>query len=295
MSDPAGGSTRWELLRALGAIATLDAASSDPLCDALDLPRWDPAEHTGLFVLGLVPYASVYLGAEGGLGGDAAEAVAGIWRALGLQPPSEPDHLGSLLGLYAELGEAGEVCATDAARRRLAHARTTVLFEHLWSWVPGYLRAAAGLPGGGPWASLLLTALAEEAAVALGAGPPPGLPAALRDAPGPIDPEGSVGDLLDAVVAPVRAGFVLTRADLVAAGRQAGIGVRLGERRYALRAMLDQDGDATLAWLADHARRWETAHRRQVPDTLSGRWWAERAATSAAVLGSLAPAAPSVR
>jgi hypothetical protein len=38
-------------------------------------------------VLNCPPYAAVYLGAEGGFGGEAADRVAGFWRAIGVPPP----------------------------------------------------------------------------------------------------------------------------------------------------------------------------------------------------------------
>ena len=62
-------------------------------------------------MLNCPPYASVYLGPDGALGGEGADRAAGFWRASGLTPPAEPDHLTALLALYASLGEA-------AARRR---------------------------------------------------------------------------------------------------------------------------------------------------------------------------------
>ena len=40
------------------------------------------------------------------LGGEAADRVAGFWRALGREVPGEPDHLSALLGLYAGLADA---------------------------------------------------------------------------------------------------------------------------------------------------------------------------------------------
>ena len=64
----------------------------------------------------------VYLGAEGMLGGAARDRVAGFWRALGLVPPAEPDHLAALLGLAAALADAS---ATSASPRRAAARRGT--------------------------------------------------------------------------------------------------------------------------------------------------------------------------
>src|SRR5262249_10139304 len=63
----APSAARWELLRALGAVAG-DPADARATCGALGLLGPGNAEHTEVFVLNCPPYASVYLGAEGGLG-----------------------------------------------------------------------------------------------------------------------------------------------------------------------------------------------------------------------------------
>ena len=57
---------------------------------ALGLPIPTPASYTDVFVLNCPPYASTYLGPEGGIGGDAADRVAGFWRAIAVSPPAEP-------------------------------------------------------------------------------------------------------------------------------------------------------------------------------------------------------------
>ena len=45
--------------------------------------RSSDAEHTEVFVLNCPPYASVYLGPDGALGGEGADRAAGFWRASG--------------------------------------------------------------------------------------------------------------------------------------------------------------------------------------------------------------------
>ncbi len=276
---PAG---RFELLRALGELSSTSPAASAAVSRALGLEAMSAADHTRVFVLDLPPFASIHLGAEGKLGGEGADRVAGLWRALGLTPPADPDHLAVLLGLYAELAEASRGCRTEAARRRLEHARTVLLAEHLASWLPGYLIAASGYPAVAAWAALTAAALRRELEEV---GVPEQLPVALRDAPpGPARASGA-GDLLDALVAPLRAGFVLTHQDLEDAGATTGLGVRRGERRYALQAMFDQDPLATCGWLADHALRWSSAHRES--DGPFARWWASRARETASALADL--------
>lgn len=280
---------RAELLRALGAYCAAATGDSAALARALSLPVLNAEEHTRLFVLGLPPYASIHLGAEGMIGGDAAANVAGFYRALELTPPPEPDHLAALFGLCAHLEDAEARCRTAAAAERLRHARAALVGEHLSSWLGGYLDAVAADPLGAPWAQLCRRALVEERAI-LGetlVGAP--LPSALRDAPAPIGPDIVIADLLGALVAPVRIGFVLTGTDVAAIAAGVGAGLRRGERRFQLRSLLEQVPAATLIALGAHAGR--AAGRHSAHSLLAGEatahWWAERARHSAAVLGAL--------
>jgi hypothetical protein len=264
---------RWELLRALGAVAGLPEDARSMLA-ALGIEGCDDAAHASVFVLNCPPYASVYLGAEGGLGGVAGDRVAGFWRVLGMPPPDPADHLTGLLSLYAQLGEAGA---------ELAHVRSALLSEHLWPWLPGYLDAVAelGVPALAAWAGVLAEALGAELSAAER---PPGLPAALREAPPPAGADCGVGELLDTLIAPVRGGMILTRRAVAAGAGRAGAGHRIGERRFALRAMLEQEPAGTCAWLACEAERWSARHLARWPDDPVQQWWAARAAGTAALL-----------
>jgi TorA maturation chaperone TorD len=292
---------RHELLRALGAVASSPPPHCHPAAAALRLPAPTAAEHTGIFVLSAPPHAAIYLGAEGKLDGEGLDRAAGFWRALRLPPPPDADHLGALLMLYAELGDAEAAARGQRARDQLQRARAALLWEHLWSWAPGYLTAVQRLdtPSLGPWARLTLRALAREARLAPA---PAALPLALRAAPAALGPAGATsggapvsttgdagGQLLDALLAPVRSGVLLTRQDLRAAATAAEAGCRLGERRYTLQAMLDQDATATLGWLSDFARQWAGWHARQQPAAGPDprHWWADRAARTAAALSEL--------
>ena len=292
-ASPAGA--RPELLRALGSVAVSPPPHCVPVMASLGLPAPTAAEHTGVFVLAAPPHAAIYLGEPGQLGGEALDRVAGFWRAIGLRPPPDADHLGALLMLYAELADAQAATHRETTRDRLRHAREALLFEHIWSWAPGYLTAVTrlGVPSLAAWARLARSALGAEARRAA---PPAALPLALRTAPAPVGsaPGSSAavssaaepGQMLDALLAPVRSGVLLTSADLRAAAAAAGLGYRVGERRYALRAMLDQDAAATLAWLSGHASRWAALHAAQQPVVGPDprRWWARRAARTARTL-----------
>ena len=247
----------------------------------------DAAAHTDLFCLELPPYASIHLGAEGMLGGEARHRIAGTWRALGFTPPAEPDHLAALLGLYAALVDA-ESHATDPARKVLRReARRAVLWEHLLTWVPGYAAACAviGTSDYRIWAQALQAALLSEAAQLDSSEGRSGerLPAPLRDAPPPVlaDPD-DLDAMLDEVLVPIRSGVIITRRDLAAAARSLGLGLRLGERRFVLSALAAQDPAALCQWLSAHARTWTEQHRSLVPSLgATARFWQDRSAALA--------------
>ncbi len=290
---------QWELLRALGAIAD-NPADARTTSAALGLPSPGPAEHTEVFVLNCPPYAAVYLGPDGSLGGPAADRAAGFWRALGLTPPAEPDHLAALLGLYAGLGEAAAGARRAATRDALARARSALLAEHLWPWLPGYLDAVTSLATGAlpAWAGLARQAVTAERATAAPGQPPAAtrLPLALRAAPPPPRPGQPLSDLLTSLVAPASSGIILTRARLAQGAAHAGVGHRIGERRFTLRAMLEQDAPATLGWLSREADSWSARHASRAPRDVTSQWWSRRAARTARVLrdavAALGPPAP---
>jgi hypothetical protein len=77
-----------ELLRALAALAEPPSEAQERVAPALGLAAPDAAAPTEVFTLQLPPYASVYLGGEGMLGGEARDRVAGFLRALGVTPPA---------------------------------------------------------------------------------------------------------------------------------------------------------------------------------------------------------------
>jgi hypothetical protein len=277
--------TAPDLFRALGVLCEPPDPTHRRIAEALGLPGPpSPADHTELFGFQLVPYASVYLGAEGMLGGEAADRVAGFWRALRLAPPPEADHLAALLGLYATLGEA-ERGEPDPARRALwLQARRAMLWEQLLTWAVAYARAVAGSapPFHAAWAELLERTLLAEAA---DLEPPASPPLHLRDAPGLPEPDEDAGTLVGALLAPVRSGLILTRRDLARGAGSLGLGLRIGERAFVLRSMLSQDPRATLGWLAGAAAGWAARHRRtEAALGEIGRHWRERAEATLARL-----------
>ena len=216
------------------------------------------SEYGDVFLFQLYPYASVHVGAEGMMGGDARQRVAGFWSALGRTPPAEPDHLCALLALYASLSEEeGLEGAQDAL---LEQSRAALLHEHIGPWLPHYLARVQELASGfySSWAELLSQLFAAEAGRA---GHPEYLPLHLREAPGLPDPREEGGDaFLGGLLATVRTGTILTRADLASIAGVLDLGLRAGERRYALASLLSQEPAGVLVALAAEARRQGQMH-----------------------------------
>lgn len=277
-----------ETLRALAVLAEPPSDGHAHVARALGLPG-EPsrADYTSCFVFQLYPYASVYLGAEGMLGGEARDRVAGFWRAVHLSPPAEPDHLSTLLAFYASLGEAAQQEREPLRRDALVQARRALLHEHLASWLPAYLLKLdlIASPLYRAWGKLLGDVLREE--VRATGGELDRLPRHLAEAPALPGPDAGLRELLQTLLAPARTGMVLVRDDLRRAARQLGLGARTGERRFVLESMLAQDAPATLGWLAEEARLWARWHG-PASGGATGRHWAARAARSADWLDELA-------
>jgi hypothetical protein len=72
------------------------------------------------------------------------------------------------------------------------------------------------------------------------------------------------------------------QADLARAAGTLGLGLRAGERRFALRNLLAQDARAVLTWLADEARSQSARYAGALAP-----WWRMRAEAGAAWLGAL--------
>lgn len=284
-----------ELFRALGALCEPPTDESVEICRLLELggPP-DPGDYEDLFLFQLYPYASVYLGPEGKVGGEARDRVAGFWRALELDPPAEPDHLALMLGLYARLAELEAEASDERARRGWRHARMAWFWEHLASWLPVYLLRVTEI---GPdvyraWADTLVRALADAAT---DLGPPAELPLQQREAPGLDDPRragdsGGGAAFLEQLLSPARTGFVLVGSDLAGAAAELELALRAGERRFVLEALLAQESVATLDWLAGFA---DAGARRLGRRDLTAfepatRFWRDRAAASASLLRELA-------
>jgi TorA maturation chaperone TorD len=285
-----------ELFRALAVLAEPPTKESARLAEVLELGAEPSAdEYTELFVFQLYPYASVYLGAEGMMGGEARDRIAGFWRALGEMPPAEADHLSVMLALYARLAEMEEDESQIVRRAVWRRARKAFLWEHLLSWLPVYLEKFTELapPFYQKWGEVLTASLLAEAKAL---GHQLSLSLHLRDAPGLVDPRQFAGegdaDFYQPILTPARFGGILTRKDLTRAGRQLGLALRMGERKFILKALLAQDAPGVFAWLIEETSVWAERHRAYL-ETLGeiSRVWEERAKAASALLGDLKRAA----
>ncbi|HYM90704.1 MAG TPA: molecular chaperone TorD family protein [bacterium] len=278
-----------ELLRALATLAEPPGSEHAHLGGLLGLPGApEPALYTEVFAFNLYPYASVYVGREGMLGGEARDRVAGFWRALGRVPPVEPDHVTALLALYATLAEQEAADPDPASRLLWRQSRKALLWEHLASWLFVYLDKLGEVapPFYKSWGALLGEALVAEIQVV---GPQEALALHLRLAPALPDPrQDGAEEFVGALLSPVRSGVLLTRADLTRAARDLGVGVRMGERRFILTSLLSQDAEGMLGWLTAEARGWAARHRTHGWVTgRVARFWAGQAASAAALLEAL--------
>ena len=277
-----------EVFRALAVIAEPPVPETQRLLEVLGIDgEVTAAAYADLFSFQLYPYASVYLGGEGMLGGEARDRIAGFWRALEEVPPPEPDHLAVLLGCYARLAELADTADNPKVRAGWERARAALLWEHLGSWLGVYL-AKLDEVADGPyraWGRLVADCVEAE----LRRLPAPGaLPLHLREAP-PLAPAGEVDALTAHLLAPVRTGFVVTRTDLARAARDVGLGLRAGERRYVLASFLEQDAHGIVEWLADEAQRVGQRYKDYHHHAEVARFWSSRAEGTASFLRALTP------
>jgi len=275
-----------ELLRALGAVIEKPDASVTRLAAMLELPTQPTAsEHAFLFEQQLVPCASRYLSPDGDHAAVICERMASFWRAAGATPPPDPDHLGRLLGFYAELVDMQARETHEARRHAVGRLRKAVLWEHLLTWVPAYLSKVDLVA---PrvyrrWGQLLWQVSAREAWVV---GLPASVPPILTElATLPDPPLGDVEGLVAYLVAPARSGVILAPVDIRRAADALHVPVPDGSVRESLVALIGVRQAGMLEWLATEARRWETRHERNkaLLPALSDHWMRRAHATRTAL------------
>lgn len=261
-----------ELMRALGAICE-SQAPGEALVEALGLDALSASAHTELFLWQLLPHASVYLSPDGMLGGEVAARIGDLWQMLGGTPPADPDHLAALMGLYSNLLDLSEAESLPKATAAIKKASSVVLWNYILTWVPPYLAKASQIAQGGykDWANLFLEVLASEAEDSV---PMPTFSEGIKTL-NDFEP-GEEG--LKLLFAPGVSGVLITRADLATCGGENGLGLRLGERWYTYRALLEQSPHQTLQWTSAYVKSWiETLYA--LPEVLKATSapWIERA------------------
>ncbi len=279
-----------ELIRALAVFAEPPDEHLAPVAQVLGfetLPGAD--EYTELFLFNLYPYASVYLGKEGMLGGEARDRIAGFWRALNQTPPAEPDHLSIMLALYANLCEEEEKLKVQSSKFKVHHARAVFFWEHIASWLPAYLHKMKSIasPFYCGWCEMTENVLVEEANAL---GQPQIISQHLSDNLSLNDPrETGFEDFLNSVIAAACSGMILTREDFARAANELNLGTRMGERKFMLKSLFGQNPQSVLNWLSHEAERWLKWHQSQ--EKIFGetaKAWADKARTTKQLLKELA-------
>lgn len=266
-----------ELIRALAVFAEPPNEDLTNIAKALgfeNIPTDD--EYTETFLFNLYPYASVYLGAEGMLGGEARDRIAGFWRALNLTPPNEPDHLSTLLGLYENLcekadgargrwseGEKKHKSQKSKVKGQFHHARKVLFWEHIASWLPVYLYKMKSItsPFYLLWSELLEKVLIEEANKL---GQPETISQHLiADFTLQNPNEHGFEMFLSSLLSPASSGMILTKSDLGRAGQELNLSLRIAERKFVLQTLFSQDPQNVLKWLSNEANSWLQWHQSQ--------------------------------
>ena len=112
---------RADLLRSIGALCEPPRPEHAAIAQALGIEGpGDAVDEAATFLFDVYPYASVHLGEEGMLGGEARSRVTGFWLALGLEPPTEPDHLAAAI-LAVIVAIAGVRALVRRNRRDTSH------------------------------------------------------------------------------------------------------------------------------------------------------------------------------
>lgn len=264
------------VVAAVPGLAALAAASADLACDFERL------------LLREVPlHESVFVGEDGGRGGDVASAVADVyarhgftdverWRVAGV------DHLGLELRFFAHL------CRQEAAAwgddrpeeaARVVEAEREFLAGHLGRWGQVAAEAVRDRAGASPYAVLAEAAaeyLADEGERLRPDPDHPGLaPVDVRRPPQRLGPAGIARWLL----APATCGAWLAADDLGRAARSLGVPWRPSDPRSRLRHVVEaalDGGDLAglLAAIAPAVERWRDRHAAlEVAAPGSARRW----------------------
>lgn len=254
-----------EIAFALAEIADAREGSTI-LSAALGMGEFKKEDVTKFFLLDLQPNASIYLSNTGTLGGEIYEEIAGFFKVLGADPGTQADHISSMFSLLGYILRAEAKFSDNHERedevvrnRAILRARSVLVGEHLLPWAPAYLlRAKEVAPEAiSVWASVGLDFLAEQIANIHQVDIHYSSSADVAE----NHPED--GDLVEWLLAPAKSGLIIAQSDLTAIAQEAGLGKRVGGRRFILKNLLDTDKAAVLGSirvLAEHQSELYMSH-----------------------------------
>ena len=305
----------YELLRDLflrGLTADLlpQVATIDELRVTLP-PIFDADESAALFQstfgFNVFPYQSLFLDPAFLLGGAESARIRQFYAAAGYAPDlstGEPDHIGHELGLLAHLCGAEADALADDQPRAAAQARALqqrFLDEHLLWWLPCLAAALQRQPA--PFYAALADVTVTLVAAHRAALPPAPAPAGdrLPACSQPLDdPATGLQEIAAFLAAPVCSGIYLSREDIAALARGAGLPRGFGDRRLMLTNLLRAAGEfdsvaAVAAALRTVAAEFEVAYSRSAADgapcAATATAWLYRVAACTALLDRFVAAA----
>jgi len=177
------------------------------------------AERYRVFGLNVYPYAGVFLGADGLMGGTEAEASAAFYARVKWDAPShDADHIGMQLGVLAWLTGAEADALADGKpgqQARIQALRRDVLDRRVLTWLPMLARAVASQESRVYERVIgLALDLAAEDRAELGEGE--SRPAFVLPTPPDVlaDPKTSLRDIASVLMTPAWAGVYLSREDV---------------------------------------------------------------------------------
>jgi TorA maturation chaperone TorD len=247
-----------EVTSALSEVASATELRAE-IADALGLPGVARSDLYRLFIKDLPPFASIYLSADGNIGGDSQAVISGIYRALGVPVPNDPDHLSSLFALLSQILVAEAKSIENGSEPELSsvvRTRQVLVNDHLLTWLPAYLISAIRVAPQplSNWVSLCWDALRLLS--------PP------AEAPGPKDREvcldqvDNLAKLIDFLTTPSKSGIILTLSDIETISTEIGLAVRAGTKRMVLK-------DVFLTEPEGFSEKVEALIRRQISDYIS--------------------------
>ncbi len=203
------------------------------------------AAHYAVFGRTVFAYESVFLSDAALRGGHAVARVATTFAECGFAAtdaqeadglPSELACLAHLCAAEAEALEDGQASAADRAHALQAQ----VLAKHLLCWLPPVCEVMQRLPDSlyANVGALLWDFVADHATALttpLAFSPPASAP---QSAPNPLAQSTRLGEIADWLVAPVGAGFLLTREDLHTMAASLDVPTGFADRRTLLMDLL---------------------------------------------------------